>query len=159
MGGAQPLAVTMNEGVVVVVEVDQWRIERRLAHRYLDVATDNLEEAMTWVEEAKAKGEAKSIGLLGNAAEVLPELVQRGIVPDVVTDQTSAHDPLTGYIPAGMTPGGGRRAARARSAGVSGAGDGEHGRARARRCWRSSAPARRCSTTATTCASAPSTTA
>ena len=103
MGGAQPLAVTMNEGVVVAVEVDQWRIDRRLAHRYLDVATDNLEEAMTWAEEAKAKGEAKSIGLLGNAAEVLPELVQRGYLPDVVTDQTSAHDPLTGYIPAGMT--------------------------------------------------------
>ena len=103
MGGAQPLAVTMNEGVVVAVDVDQWRIDRRLAHRYLDVATDNLEEAMTWAEEAKVKGEAKSIGLLGNAAEVLPELVQRGYVPDVVTDQTSAHDPLTGYIPAGMS--------------------------------------------------------
>ncbi len=103
MGGAQPLAVTMNEGVVVAVEVDQWRIDRRLAHRYLDVATDNLEEAMTWAEEARAKGEAKSIGLLGNAAEVLPELVLRGLKPDVVTDQTSAHDPLTGYIPVGMT--------------------------------------------------------
>ncbi len=103
MGGAQPLAVTMNEGVVVAVEVDQWRIDRRLAHRYLDVATDNLEEAMTWAEEAKARGEAKSIGLLGNAAEILPELVQRGYRPDVVTDQTSAHDPLTGYIPAGMS--------------------------------------------------------
>jgi urocanate hydratase len=103
MGGAQPLAVTMNEGVVVAVDVDQWRIDRRLAHRYLDVATSNLEEAMTWAEEAKAKGEAKSIGLLGNAAEVLPELVARGYVPDVVTDQTSAHDPLTGYIPTGMS--------------------------------------------------------
>jgi len=103
MGGAQPLAVTMNEGVVVAVEVDQWRIERRLKHRNLDAATDNLEEAMTWAEEAKARGEAKSIGLLGNAAEVLPELVQRGIIPDAVTDQTSAHDPLTGYIPAGMS--------------------------------------------------------
>ena len=103
MGGAQPLAVTMNEGVALVVEVDSWRIERRLQHRYLDVATDNLEEAMTWVEEARAKGEAKSIGLLGNAADILPELVTRGIVPDVVTDQTSAHDPLMGYIPAGYT--------------------------------------------------------
>jgi urocanate hydratase len=103
MGGAQPLAVTMNGGVAVVVEVDRWRIDRRLQHRYLDVATDNLEEAMTWAEEARAKGEAKSIGLLGNAAEVLPELVARGVAPDVVTDQTSAHDPLTGYIPAGMT--------------------------------------------------------
>ena len=104
IGGAQPLAVTMNEGVALVVEVDPWRIERRLQHRYLDVATDNLEEAMTWVEEARAKGEAKSIGLLGNAADILPELVTRGIVPDVVTDQTSAHDPLMGYIPAGYTP-------------------------------------------------------
>ena len=93
----------MNEGVALVVEVDSWRIERRLQHRYLDVATDNLEEAMTWVEEARAKGEAKSIGLLGNAADILPELVTRGIVPDVVTDQTSAHDPLMGYIPAGYT--------------------------------------------------------
>ncbi len=102
MGGAQPLAVTMNEGVALVVEVDPWRIERRLQHRYLDVATDNLEEAMTWAEEARARGEAKSIGLLGNAAEVLPELVARGVRPDVVTDQTSAHDPLMGYIPAGL---------------------------------------------------------
>ena len=99
MGGAQPLAVTMNEGVALVVEVDPWRAERRLEHRYLDVATDNLEEAMTWVEEARAKGEPKSIGLLGNAADVLPELVARGVVPDVVTDQTCAHDPLMGYIP------------------------------------------------------------
>jgi urocanate hydratase len=94
----------MNEGVALVVEVDPWRIERRLQHRYLDVATDNLEEAMTWAEEARRNGEAKSIGLLGNAATVLPELVTRGVVPDVVTDQTSAHDPLMGYIPAGLTP-------------------------------------------------------
>jgi urocanate hydratase len=104
MGGAQPLAVTMNEGVAVIVEVDSWRIERRLAHRYLDVATDNLEEAMTWAEEAQAAGLARSIGLLGNAADVLPELVARGVAPDVVTDQTSAHDPLMGYIPMGHTP-------------------------------------------------------
>src|SRR5512136_40080 len=102
MGGAQPLAVTMNEGVVLVVEVDQWRIDRRLQHRYLDLATSDLEEAMTWVEEATARGQARSIGLLGNAAEVLPELVQRGVVPAVVTDQTSAHDPLMGYIPSGL---------------------------------------------------------
>jgi urocanate hydratase len=103
MGGAQPLAVTMNEGVALVVEVNPWRIERRLALRHLDVATGNLEEAMTWAEEARRSGEAKSIGLLGNAAEVLPELVMRGVAPDVVTDQTSAHDPLMGYIPAGMS--------------------------------------------------------
>jgi urocanate hydratase len=98
-----PLAVTMNEGVALVVEVDPWRIERRLALRHLDVATEDLEEAMTWAEEARRAGEAKSIGLLGNAAQVLPELVTRGSRPDVVTDQTSAHDPLMGYIPTGLT--------------------------------------------------------
>jgi urocanate hydratase len=103
MGGAQPLAVTMNGGVAVVVEVDPWRIERRLQHRYLDVSTDNLEEAMTWAEEAAAQGKPLSIGLLGNAAQILPELVARGVKPDVVTDQTSAHDVLLGYIPAGMS--------------------------------------------------------
>ena len=103
MGGAQPLAITMNEGVGVIVEVDPWRVERRLRLRQLDVATDNLEEAMTWAEEAKAKGEPKSIGLIGNAADVLPRLLAYGVVPDVVTDQTSAHDVMMGYIPSGLT--------------------------------------------------------
>ncbi|RME85470.1 MAG: urocanate hydratase [Caldilineae bacterium] len=103
MGGAQPLAITMNEGVGLIVEVDRWRAERRLSLRQIDTITDNLEEAMTWVEEALAREEPKSVGLIGNAAEVLPELVTRGVVPDVVTDQTSAHDPLYGYIPAGMS--------------------------------------------------------
>ncbi len=103
MGGAQPLAVTMNQGVGLIVEVDRWRAERRLSLKQVDTITDNLEEAMTWVEEAVAAQEAKSIGLIGNAAEVLPELVLRGVVPDVITDQTSAHDPLYGYIPAGLT--------------------------------------------------------
>ncbi|NLL07846.1 MAG: urocanate hydratase [Firmicutes bacterium] len=103
MGGAQPLAVTMNGGVALVVEVDPDRIEKRLATRYCQKATDDLDEALRLVQEAKEKGEALSIGLLGNAAEVLPELVKRGIIPDVVTDQTSAHDPLNGYIPAGYT--------------------------------------------------------
>jgi len=103
MGGAQPLAVTMNEGVGLIVEVDRWRAERRLSLRQIDAITDNLEEAMTWVEEALAKEEPKSVGLIANAAEALPELVQRGVVPDVVTDQTSAHDPLYGYIPVGLT--------------------------------------------------------
>ena len=103
MGGAQPLAVTMNEGIALVVEVDRWRIDRRLQHRYLDIATESIEEAMTWVEEAKARGAARSIGLLGNASEILPELARRGVVPDVVTDQTSAHDPLIGYIPARLS--------------------------------------------------------
>ncbi len=102
MGGAQPLAVTMNEGVAVIVEVDRERMQRRLDTGYLDVATDNLEEAMTWAEEAVARQEPKSIGVLGNAAEVLPELVLRGVRPDVVTDQTPAHDPLS-YIPAGLS--------------------------------------------------------
>ncbi len=103
MGGAQPLAITLNEGVGVIVEVDPWRVERRLKLRQLDTATDNLEEAMTWADEAKARGEPKSIGLIGNAAEVLPRLLAYGVIPDVVTDQTSAHDVMVGYIPAGMT--------------------------------------------------------
>ena len=103
MGGAQPLAVTMNGGVALVVEVDPDRIEKRLATRYCQKATDDLDGALRLAQEAKDKGEALSIGLLGNAAEVLPELVKRGIIPDVVTDQTSAHDPLNGYIPAGYT--------------------------------------------------------
>lgn len=102
MGGAQPLAVTMNEGVGLCVEVAQWRIERRLKDRYLDKATDNLEEAMVWVEEAIEAKRPLSVGLLGNAAEVLPRMVAMGIVPDVVTDQTSAHD-LFKYIPIGMS--------------------------------------------------------
>lgn len=103
MGGAQPLAVTMNGGVAIVVEVDPQRIEKRLATRYCQRATDNLDEALRLALDAKEKGEALSVALLGNAAEVLPEFVRRGIVPDVVTDQTSAHDPLNGYIPAGHT--------------------------------------------------------
>ncbi len=102
MGGAQPLAVTMNEGVALVVEIDRWRAERRLRTGYLDRIAENIEEAMTWVEEAVAAEKPLSVGLIGNAAEVLPELVQRGVVPDVVTDQTSAHDPLR-YFPRGMT--------------------------------------------------------
>jgi urocanate hydratase len=102
MGGAQPLAVTMNEGVALVVEIDPWRAQRRLDHGYLDVVVDDLEEAMTLVENAVAKEMPKSIGLIGNAAEVFPELVVRGVTPDVVTDQTCAHDPLM-YVPDAMT--------------------------------------------------------
>jgi urocanate hydratase len=101
MGGAQPLAVTMNEGVALVVEIDPWRAQRRLDHRYLDVVVDDLEEAMSLVEEAVDRDEPKSIGLIGNAADVFPELVVRGVTPDVVTDQTCAHDPLM-YLPNGM---------------------------------------------------------
>ncbi|HYN36711.1 MAG TPA: urocanate hydratase [Actinomycetota bacterium] len=103
MGGAQPLAVTMNGGVALCIEVDPTRIERRLDKRYLDRSTEDLEEAIAWTEDARAQGRAESIGLLGNAAEVLPELVRRGFTPDVVTDQTSAHDLLEGYIPVGLS--------------------------------------------------------
>ena len=103
MGGAQPLAVTMNGGIFLGVEVDPSRIKRRLETGYIDVMADRLEDALILAFGAKEKGTAKSIGLLGNAAEVLPELVRRGIVPDLVTDQTSAHDPLNGYFPAGLT--------------------------------------------------------
>lgn len=103
MGGAQPLAVTLNGGVVIAVEVDRTRIQRRLDTRYLDRMVDNLEEALTLAQEAKEKGEPLSIGLLGNAAEILPDMIQRGSIPDIVTDQTSAHDPLNGYLPRGMT--------------------------------------------------------
>ncbi len=102
MGGAQPLAVTMNEGVALCVEVDPARIERRLRTRYLDRSTDSIDDAVDDVEAARAKGVPLSVGLLGNAAEVLPELLERGFSPDVVTDQTSAHDTLEGYVPAGM---------------------------------------------------------
>jgi urocanate hydratase len=102
MGGAQPLAVTMNEGVALVVEADPWRAQRRLDHRYLDVVVDDLEEAMTLVEEAVKNEEPKSIGAIGNAADVFPELVVRGVTPDIVTDQTCAHDPLM-YLPNGMS--------------------------------------------------------
>ncbi len=105
MGGAQPLAVTMNEGVALVIEVDPTRIERRLASRYLDEATDDLDTALARAQEYTAGRVARSIGLLGNAAEVLPEIVRRGLTPDVVTDQTSAHDPLVGYVPDGLSLG------------------------------------------------------
>ena len=105
MGGAQPLAATMNEGVFIGVEVDEERIKRRLETRYCDMMTTNLDEALKIALEAKDRGEAKSIALLGNAANILPEIVKRGVVPDMVTDQTSAHDPLNGYIPHRMSYG------------------------------------------------------
>ena len=103
MGGAQPLAITMNEGVGVLVEIDPWRAERRLALRQVDAVSDNIEEAMTLAEEAQRAMLPMSIALIGNASEVLPELFLRGVVPDVVTDQTSAHDVMFGYIPSGLT--------------------------------------------------------
>jgi urocanate hydratase len=103
MGGAQPLACTMAGGVMLAVEVDPWRARRRLETKYLDVLAGSLDEALAMVAEAKAKRQAKSIGVIGNCAEVLPELVRRGFKPDLVTDQTSAHDPLNGYVPKGLT--------------------------------------------------------
>ncbi len=103
MGGAQPLAVTMAGGVCIGIEVDETRIDRRIETRYTDVKTDSLDEAIRVAQQAKEKGEALSIGLLGNAAELLPQMIAKGFIPDVLTDQTSAHDPLNGYIPEGMT--------------------------------------------------------
>ena len=102
MGGAQPLAITMNEGVGLIVEVDPERARRRLETGYVDQVVDTLEEAMTLLEEAKQAGEPKSVGLIANAADIFYELVVRGVTPDVVTDQTPAHDPLS-YVPHGMT--------------------------------------------------------
>lgn len=103
MGGAQPLAVTMNEGVCLAVEVNPERIQRRLETHYLDAMTDHLDEAVTQVTAARQRGESLSVGLVGNAADVFPELLRRGVEIDVVTDQTSAHDPLNGYVPNGLT--------------------------------------------------------
>ena len=102
MGGAQPLAITMNEGVGLIVEVDQDRAERRRAIGYVDTVVDKLEEAMTLVEEAVHAKRPRSIGLIGNAADIYSELVVRGVMPDVVTDQTSAHEALM-YVPSGLT--------------------------------------------------------
>ena len=104
MGGAQPLAATMNGAACLVVEVDAARIQRRLETRYVDVMTASLDDAWSRLVAAREKGEAISVGLVGNCADVLPEIVHRGWQPDVVTDQTSAHDPLNGYIPGGLTP-------------------------------------------------------
>jgi len=103
MGGAQPLAITMNEGVGIIIEVNRAKIERRIKTKYLDIWTDDLDEALDIAQEHKAQGKAISIGLLGNAAEIYPEFVKRKIVPDVVTDQTAAHDELHGYVPAGIS--------------------------------------------------------
>ena len=103
MGGAQPLAATMNGAVCLCVEIDPSRIQKRLDTRYLNVWADNLDEALRLVRDAKEKRAALSVAVLGNAAEVLPEILRRGVVPDVLTDQTSAHDMLNGYVPMGMT--------------------------------------------------------
>jgi len=102
MGGAQPLAVTMNGGVCLAVEVDEARARRRVAGGYCDRMTASLDEALALVRDAQAAGQPLSVGLVGNAAETHPELLRRGVIPDVATDQTSAHDPLNGYVPAGL---------------------------------------------------------
>ncbi|MBM6616271.1 urocanate hydratase [Bacillus suaedaesalsae] len=103
MGGAQPLAVSLNGGVSINIEVDETRIQRRLDTKYLDVMTVSLDEAISMALEAKNEGKGISIGLLGNAPEVLNNMISRGFIPDVLTDQTSSHDPLNGYIPVGFT--------------------------------------------------------
>ncbi|MGD7044539.1 urocanate hydratase [Jeotgalibacillus proteolyticus] len=103
MGGAQPLAVTMCGGVCIAIEVDESRADRRLATGYLDTKTHSLEEAIKQAKEAKKERKALSIGLIGNAAELLPLMAEQSFVPDVLTDQTSAHDPLNGYLPHGMS--------------------------------------------------------
>jgi len=102
MGGAQPLAGTMNEAVIIIVEVDRERIQRRLETNYLDVMVESLNEALTLARDAQIKKKSLSIGLLGNAADIFTQFVKRGIVPDLVTDQTSAHDELNGYVPHGI---------------------------------------------------------
>jgi len=103
MGGAQPLAATMNGAACIAIEVDRTRIEKRLTTKYVDKMTDNLDEALRWIQDACSKQQALSVALLGNAADVLTELVRRGITPDVLTDQTSAHDTLNGYVPHGIS--------------------------------------------------------
>ncbi|MEK3988786.1 urocanate hydratase [Robertmurraya sp. FSL R5-0851] len=103
MGGAQPLAVTMNGGVCIGIDVDESRIDRRIETRYTDVKTDSLDKAIEMAKTAKLAGEALSIGLIGNAADILPEMIAKGFIPDIVTDQTSAHDPLNGYVPSKMS--------------------------------------------------------
>ncbi|MFC0470151.1 urocanate hydratase [Halalkalibacter kiskunsagensis] len=103
MGGAQPLAVTMNGGVCIGIDVDETRIDRRIETRYTDVKTDSLDEAIRLAIEARLAGKALSIGLIGNAADILPEMLEKGFIPDVLTDQTSAHDPLNGYVPSNIS--------------------------------------------------------
>jgi urocanate hydratase len=103
MGGAQPLAVTMNDGVCIAIDVDEHRIDRRLETKYLDTKVYTIEEAIKLATEAKQEGRPLSIGLLGNAAEILPKMLEMNFIPDVLTDQTSAHDPLNGYVPVGYS--------------------------------------------------------
>jgi urocanate hydratase len=103
MGGAQPLAITMNEGVALVAEVEEWRIDKRLETKYIDIKFTNIDEAINAAVNAKVNGEALSIGVLCNAIDLLQKLIEQNIIPDTLTDQTSAHDPLIGYVPNNMT--------------------------------------------------------
>ncbi len=103
MGGAQPLAVTMNGGVVIAIDVDETRIDRRIETRYTDLKAHSLEEAILLAEKAKEDGKALSIGLVGNAADILPQMIKLNFIPDALTDQTSAHDPLNGYVPSKLS--------------------------------------------------------
>src|SRR5699024_3008831 len=105
MGGAQPLAVSINGGIAICVEVDGTLIQKRLDTKYMDTKTDSLEEVLEMAEAARDKGEALSIGLLGNASEIHHEILKSGFKIDIVTDQTSAHDPLNGYVPEGYSLG------------------------------------------------------
>ena len=156
MGAAQPLAATMAGASMLAVECRPDRIERRLATGYLDRRTDSLDEALDIVRHACEAGRAVSVGLLGNAAEVLPELVRRGVRPDVVTDQTSAHDPANGYLPpAGRWNNGTPPVPRIRRA--SATTQSSRSSSTCARCWRSTTRAFRRSTTATTFAKWPRT--
>ncbi len=103
MGGAQPLAITMNEGVCLAAEMEEWRIQKRLETKYLDRMTHSIDEGIKWALEAKEKGEALSVGVVCNAVDLLQELINKNVIPDTLTDQTSAHDELNGYYPAGLS--------------------------------------------------------
>ena len=150
MGGAQPLAATMAGAAILCVEVDPTRIERRLETRYLDEASESLDDALARVRSAAAEGRALSVGLLGNAADVIPELARRGEAFDLVTDQTAAHDPLNGYVPSGYSV---EEAAELRASDPDTylARAGESIAAHVRGLLAFAAQARTCSTTATTC--------
>src|SRR5262249_44964571 len=103
MGGAQPLAITMNEGICLAAEMEQWRIEKRIETRYLDKWTLNLDEAIDWSLDAKKKNQAISIAYCGDEVDLLQRMIDRNIIPDTLTDQTSAHDDLNGYFPEGLS--------------------------------------------------------
>ncbi len=118
MGGAQPLAATMTGACYLGIEVDPERIKKRLRGGYCDFMVNSLDEALRILKNAVRKKENISVGLVGNCGDMIPELAERGVVPDMLTDQTSAHDPLNGYVPNGMTPGRGGGAAQARSQGL-----------------------------------------